>query len=64
MTITLLLLAISTFLVLGLVLYLVYLETAVDLPPSHHTHQRITAPDGRPVQDASDLDYAAVKRSA
>ena len=47
-----------------LVLYLVYLETSIDLPPSDHFHHRRAAHRGRPVQDASNLHYAAVRRIA
>jgi hypothetical protein len=64
MTIILVLVAMSTLIALGLVLYLVYLETAIDLPPSDKAHHRRAAHPRRPVQDASNLHYAAVRRVA
>ena len=39
-------------LALGFTLYLVHIETATVLPPSHQTPHPIAAPQGRLVQDA------------
>jgi len=64
MTITLVLMAISTLLALGLALYLAYRETAIDLPPKASTHHYMAGHHGVAVHDAADLHYSRVRRSA